>query len=203
MKNKNAKKSLVVFVVLIVLAAFVAVLWYYQYMKRQHRQDIMRTPTTEVEKLIAKDLEEVYPETPKEVMKLFSRFNQCMYNNKDLSEEDFLSLVKQLRMLYSQELQKQNELKQIESKLASDVKKYRKEKKKIVNYTIDEERNYKYKTIEGRDMVYLKYSYFMRDGSKYSTWNQKAILVKENDKWKILGFGASAEEKEKASKSKK
>ena len=56
----------------------------------------------------------------------------------------------------------------------------------LINYTIDEEKNYEYKTIDGSETVYVKYSYFMREGTKYSTWNQRAVLVKENGVWKIF-----------------
>ena len=46
------------------------------------------------------------------------------------------------------------------------------------------------------------YSYFMREGTKYSTWNQRAVLVKENDVWKILGFGSAPAKSAITSKSK-
>lgn len=188
--KKKKKRNLITFVVIMCVMVTGILVFYYQYMKKQQTQDKVHTPKTEAEKLIAKDLESGYPETPKEVMKLFSRFNQCIYN-KALSEEELSSLVSQLRMLYSEDLKERNERKKMEQEIIADVREYRKNEKKIVNYTIDEERNYQYKTVDNREMVHLKYSYFMREGDKYSTWNQRAVLVKENDKWKIMGFGAA------------
>lgn len=199
-KGKKRKKgSIVAFVVVMCLLVAGALGIYYRFMARQQSSQEERTPATETEKLIAKDLEAGYPETPKEVMKLFGRLNQCIYN-KSLSDEELSSLVNQLWILYSEDLKKENSLEKVEKNIRSEVKDFNKKKKKIVNYTIDEERNYQYKTIEGREMVYLKYSYFVRDGSDYSTWNQKAILVKEDDKWKLYGFDSAGRKSEVAAK---
>lgn len=190
MSATKKRRNLVAFVVIMCLVVLGALSIYYQFMKKQQMQETVHTPTTETEKLIAKDLQVGYPETPKEVMKLFSRYNQCIYN-KTLSEEEFSALVSQLRILYCEDLQKQNGLEKMEREISDDIEEYKKTDKKIVSYTIDEESNYQYKTIDNREMVYLKYSYFMREGDKYSTWNQWAILVKESEKWKILGFGSA------------
>lgn len=190
MSATKKRRNLVAFVVIMCLVVLGALSIYYQFMKKQQMQETVHTPTTETEKLIAKDLQVGYPETPKEVMKLFSRYNQCIYN-KTLSEEEFSALVSQLRILYCEDLQKQNGLEKMEQEISDDIKEYKKTDKKIVSYTIDEESNYQYKTIDNRQMVYLKYSYFMREGDKYSTWNQWAILVKESEKWRILGFGSA------------
>ena len=192
--EKKKKRALLVFVVIICLAVLGGLVVYYQYMKKQQQKTRVNTPATEVEKLIAKDLETGYPQTPKEVIKLFCRINQSVYN-KELSDEEFSSLVEQLQALYCQELKKQNSVEKVEEELSKDADKYRKENKKIVNYTIEESDNFQYKTVQGKEMVYLKYSYFMREGSKYSTWNQSAILVREEDKWKIMGFGPGPFEK--------
>ena len=195
-KKKSKKKVLFFFVAGMCLLIAVAFAIYFNYMKKQQIPEKERTPRTEEEKLIAKDLEMGYPETPKEVVRLFCRMNQCIYNTA-LSEEKLFSLVAQLRKLYSEKLKEENPQKKMQTKISADVEKYKKEKKVIVNYTVDEPGNYRYKTIDGCENVYVKYSYFMRDGSKYSTWKQKAVLVKENDKWKIMGFGSLGKSKDK------
>ena len=199
--GRKKKRNLVAFIIIMCLLALGALAIYYQYMKRQQLRESVYTPTTEAEKLIAKDLDKGYPETPKEVLKLFSRFNQCIYNKK-LDDDEFTSLVGQLQKLYCEDLKKKNSLEKMGSVIKADADKYRKESRKIVNYTIDEEKNYEYKTIDGSETVYVKYSYFMREGTKYSTWNQRAVLVKENDVWKILGFGSAPAKSAITSKSK-
>ena len=181
------KRGLLTFVVIVSLVVLGALAVYYQYMKRQQMQETVHTPTTETEKLVAKDLEMGYPETPKEVIKLFGRMNQCIYN-KRLSDDDFSSLVGQLRTLYCDDLKELNSQEKMESDIEEEKETYQSQNRKIINYNIDEEQKYQYKTIDGVQMVYLKFSYFIRADSNYSTVNWYAILVKEDDKWKIREF---------------
>lgn len=189
MKTKKSRQGIMVFVIIVSLAVLGGLALYYRHMKKQQMQQAVQTPTTETEKLIAKDLEMGYPETPKETIKLFGRINQCIYN-KELTEEEFPALVKQLRVLYCEELKKINTESKLEESVKQSVEEYRAVNRKIVNYTIDEERNYEYTTIDGVEAVCVKFSTFMRESDKYSTWNQYAILIKEKDKWKIREFGS-------------
>jgi hypothetical protein len=186
-KGQGGRRKLSIFLFVTLLAVIGALSVYYQYMKKQQMQETVHTPTTETEKLIAKDLDVGYPETPKEVMKLFGRINQCIYN-KSLDDDDFSSLVGQLRMLYCTELQEKNKQDKMESEIIAEKKQYKSHKRKIINYNIDEERNYQYKTVQGSEMVYLKFTYFIRSDGDYQTVKWYAILMKEDDKWKIREF---------------
>ncbi len=104
-EKKKKKRGLITFLILVVLVVLGVLAVYYQYMKKLQLQDTVHTPTTETEKLVAKDMDAGYPETPKEVIKLFGRINQCVYNKK-LSDDDFSTLVGKLRVLYCESLQK-------------------------------------------------------------------------------------------------
>ena len=171
-EKKKKKRGLITFLILVVLVVLGVLAVYYQYMKKLQLQDTVHTPTTETEKLVAKDMDAGYPETPKEVIKLFGRINQCIYNKK-LSDDDFSTLVGKLRVLYCESLQKKN----------SPPK-----KRKIINYSIEDENKFQHKTIDGTEMVYLKFSYFVRTDDDYNTVNWYAILVKEDGKWRIREF---------------
>ena len=196
------KRGLLTFVVIVSLVVLGALAVYYQYMKRQQMQETVHTPTTETEKLVAKDLEMGYPETPKEVIKLFGRMNQCIYNKK-LSDDDFSSLVGQLRTLYCDDLKELNSQEKMESDIEEEKETYQSQNRKMSNYKIDEEQKYQYKTIDGVQMVYLKFSYFIRADSNYNTVNWYAILVKEDDKWKIREFNPLGTEEGDSAEGKK
>ncbi len=201
-KMMKKKRTVLILVVIISLAVLGLLAVYYQRMKRQQMQELEYTPTTETEKLVAKDLEMGYPETPKEVMKLFGRINQCIYNRK-LSDDDFSTLVGQLRTLYCKELQKLNKQEKMETDIKKEKETYRSKKRRIINYDIAPDRNYQYMEIEGAEMVRLKFSYFIRSGNGYNTVNWYAILMKEDGRWKIREFnplGAKEEKSEKADK---
>ena len=186
-EKKKKKRGLITFLILVVLVVLGVLAVYYQYMKKLPLQDTVHTPTTETEKLVAKDMDAGYPETPKEVIKLFGRINQCIYNKK-LSDDDFSTLVGKLRVLYCESLQKKNSQDKMESEISAEKKKYPPKKRKIINYSIEDENKFQYKTIDGTEMVYLKFSYFVRTDDDYNTVNWYAILVKEDGKWRIREF---------------
>ena len=200
--SKRRKRGLLTFVVIILLVVLGVLAAYYRFMKKQQVPKTERTPTTETEKLVAKDLEMGYPETPKEVMKLFGRINQCIYN-KNLSDEDFSSLVEKLRTLYCKELKELNKQEKMETAIRDEKKKYQSKKRKNINYNIDDERNYKYQEIDGVEMVDLRFSYFIRSGNDYNTVNWYAILIKEDDKWKIREFNPLGTEEGDSAEGKK
>ena len=70
-KRFSSKRSnLITFILLMVVLVVAGLLVYQQYMHKQQRQDVVQTPATETEELLAKDMEMGYPETPAELMKL-------------------------------------------------------------------------------------------------------------------------------------
>ena len=187
------RRSIVTFSFVVCLVAVAAVGGYYQFMKRQQMQSEVKAPTTELEKLIAKDLEIGYPETPTEVMKLWGRLNQCIYNTK-LTDDEFDQLLLQLRMLYSTDLLDVNPESVQHEKLKAEVDQFKSDKKKIVSYSADTGSAVQYKNINGRDCAYLKISYFMNTGGRsYAKTFQDFILVDEEGRWKILGFQNGSE----------
>jgi hypothetical protein len=182
------RRSIVTFSFVICLVAVAAIGGYYQVMKRQKMQSEVKAPTTELEKLIAKDLDIGYPETPTEVMKLWGRLNQCIYNSK-VSDDEFKSLALQLRKMYSTDLLDQNPEERHIQRLSEEVEKFKEDKKKIVSYSAETGSAIQYKTINGRECAYIKISYFMNTGGRaYAKTFQDFILVKQNERWKILGF---------------
>ena len=101
--DKNRKKLMSAFMIMLVIAAL-AVAGYYIINKQitQKAQDEVNLPDTEVGKLLAKDLDVAYPETPTEVVKLYWRLNQCMYN-ESMDDKEFEGLLKQLRKLFTRD----------------------------------------------------------------------------------------------------
>lgn len=188
-KGKNNRANLTAFIVLMVLLVAGGVILYYQYMQRQQKSELEQTPTTETEKLIAKDLEIGYPETPVEVMKLWGRLNQCIYNS-ELNEESFNKLFMQLRVLYSKELLEQNPEESHRTQLQAEVSDFQKEKHKISSYSAETGVSVSYKTIEKRESAKVRVSYLinLNRGKGHTKLYQQFILVKEDEKWKILGF---------------
>ena len=128
---------------------------YYQYMKRQQLKSTTQTPTTEVQKLIDKDLDQGYPETPVEVMKLWGRYNQCLYNS-NMTDEQREELVKKLRYMYSEELAQKNPEKEHVQKFQAEVDLFKNKKQRIVSYTTDNGIAVQYKNVGDKQCVRVR-----------------------------------------------
>jgi hypothetical protein len=204
MKEKTNRKrsNLAAFVMVMILLVAAGLLFYYRYMNKQQTEETTKTPTTEVEKLMAKDLETGYPETPVEVMKLWGRINQCMYNTQ-LTDEQFASMLEQLRELYSTELLKQNPEETHLKKMKEEISEFQSGKSKIVSYSAETGTSVVYKSIQNQETSKARLSYFINYGGSYVKQYQDYVLVKEDSKWKILGFKEVSTEKSTTKKKKK
>lgn len=185
--HQKTRKKIIGFVLVMGLIVVGALGIYYQYMKKQQTDSVVHTPTTETEKLMAKDLEMGYPETPTEVMKLWGRFNQCLYNTS-LDEEQFTALLKQLRIMYSSDLLAQNPEETHSTNLKKEISKFQEDKGNIVSYSAETGKSVQYKTVNNRECANIRISYFINKKGSYVKSFQDFILVKEDNKWKILGF---------------
>ncbi len=188
-EKKKKHNGLVVFVIVLCFVVAGCLIGYYKMMKRQQQTE-ESTPTTEAEKLIAKDLESDYPETPKEVMKLWGRINQCLYNTT-LEDDQFTSLLGQLRVLYSSELLEENTEENHRKKLKEEIEEFRGDKGKIVSYSAETGKTVQYKKVNGKQCADIQISYFINQKSGYSKLYEDFVLVKEDGKWKVLGFKES------------
>lgn len=186
-RKKSQVGNLVIYTVIICILVGVALGGYYKMMKRQQDIESARTPKTETDKLIAKDLESGYPDTPAEVMKLWGRYNQCMYNTA-MSDEQFTALLEQMRRMYSSELLDANPEVDHGTNLREEIEDFREQKSKIVSYSADTGGSVQYKTVNNKECAYLQISYFISKKDGYSKVFEDFLMVKEDDKWKILGF---------------
>lgn len=145
---------------------------------------------SEVKKLKEKDLELKYPSTPSEVVKLYWRINKCLYNSS-LKEDDLEALLKQLRLLYDEELleDQENSWDNMLQKLKEDKKKFSKEKRVLSTYTVDKESAVTYAEVAGKECATLTSTTMETVKSKGARAYAKFMCRKDGDgKWKILGW---------------
>ena len=200
--DKMTKKIIGAFIAIIVVAA--AILGVYSVMNRQAekeaKEDVL--PTTEVGKILAKDLELSYPETPTEVIKLYWRINCCMYNEKKLSDENIEALLKQLRLLYDEELlaTESNSYEAMLENFKTDRKKYKDSQQTISSaYIVQKNDTIVVKKVDNRDCTSIISSIMLTaKGDTTKTFEEFFCRKDSNGKWKILGWqqttaGAAAE----------
>lgn len=187
-KNPAQKmaKNMSVFAFVMCLVVIALIFGFYQY-KNRDKTSTSTTTQTETQKLAEKDLDTNYPGTPAEVMKLYGRINQCMYNT-ELSDEDFDTLLQQLRKLYSTTLLEENTLEEQKSSLRDEINDFTENKRKIVSYTVEKNSSVDYETVDNQECAYVQIAFFMSENSKYLKSYQDYVLVKEDKNWKILAF---------------
>lgn len=135
--SMNKKKIGITFVALVCLVVVVLTIFYMISNGKISGSRESKSSTTEVDKLMSKDLDNGYPETPTEVLKLYWRYNKCLYNTT-LTDKEYNKLLKQLRKLYDTELLdvKDNAWEKMHKRLAKERKSYKKKEQTISTYVV-------------------------------------------------------------------
>lgn len=190
MKKSKQKTTTIIVIMFAVVIAIAIGFWAIleQGRNRVEEDKLIHSKNEEVNTLLNKDLNIDYPSTPREVLKMYSRLQSCVYN-QDLSDQDLTAIVGQMRMLFDDELIATNSLEQQLEDLKKEKKEYQKAKRTISNYVIDKESSIAEKKIEGKEYATLEVSYLIQENGGYNKTYEQFILRKnEEDKWKILGW---------------
>lgn len=172
-------------IIVIVVCACLCVGYYYYL---SHREAVKDSAPTEKEQLINKDLEQSYPSTAREVVKLYNRILCCLYNEEN-SESEVEALGGQVRKLLDEELLTQNPEEIYLISLQADLEEYAQEGKQIISVTISTAKEVEYKEIDNVEYAYVESSYYIKGEDDSERAGQTYILRKdENGRWKILGY---------------
>lgn len=188
--NKTTKKIIGAFTVILVVAAAVLAVYFFMNREAARKAEEGALPTTEIGKLLAKDLELKYPETPTEVIKLYWRINRCLYND-DLSDKDFEALFKQLRLLYDEEFlaNEKNSYEKMMKNLKKEKEGYGDKKKTISVSVVQKNDTLKTVELDGKECVTVISSTLLTDkGDTTKTFEQFICRRDNSKKWKILGW---------------
>lgn len=183
---KNLKK-----LIMITLIIVLCVVAYYYYVNKDN--SVTENPDaveelSEVEKILTKDLEESYPNTPLQVVKFFTRIQKCYYN-----EDNTDAVVKQLadmsRLLFDEELLAKNPVEDYYTKLKSEIAEYKKDKRTIENILYDKSSDILYGEVNGQQTAELKCTYYIQTGKHLSSTTEVYVLRKDDEgRWKIYGW---------------
>lgn len=137
--------------------------------------------------LVEKDLEYGYPATPKEVVKFYGRYVKCLYKG-GLDDSQVEKLVKQLRLLFDDELLAKNTLESQLTVLKRDIEDYKSENKSIINYEVEDD-SIKTGTVHGVENAVIIMGFSVKKDSDYLRTNEQFLLRKDKEnKWKIVGW---------------
>jgi hypothetical protein len=149
---------------------------------------------SEVAKLLSKDLDKSYPDTPREVIRTYNRIITCFYGTK-LSEEELTELAKMVQNLMDEELLERNPFDVYYNNLKEDISTYRSEKKTISSFILANSYDVQYKNLEGKQYAMLDCIYYTKSNAGTSRTIQRFTLRKdEAGRWKILYWSLAEKE---------
>lgn len=188
--DKMTKKIIGAFAVIVVVAAAIIGVYYFMNEQAEKKAQKDLLPTTETGKLLAKDLDTKYPETPTEVLKLYWRLNRCMYN-EEMNEKTFEKLYEQLRKLYDEEFlaQEGNSYDDMLAQFRKDKESSAKKDQTISACVVQENKKVTVKELDGRECATVITSSLIKvDGKMTRTYEQFICRRDSKKKWRILGW---------------
>ena len=146
---------------------------------------------TEYSTLKQRNLITNYPQTAREVVKLYCRITKCLYN-EELSDSQIEELVDMLRMLYSSELLDENPREDMIGLVKGDIQSYKKFERTINSYSIDDSGDIVYVRTTKPAKATVNMYFTIKAGSAFERAYEEILLVEENENiWKILGWRQS------------
>ncbi len=189
--SKIRKRMFAAIAVIILVAAvvFIAFVLINRQAERKAQEEIL--PTTEIGKVLAKDLDTKYPETPTEVVKMYWRINNCIYN-EGATDKQFEQLLQQLRKMYDEELlaSEDNSMENMGEKLKKDVEQRKKAKQTLSVYLVQQNDTVEVQDLNGRDAASVIASILIKAKGEKATKTYEKFLCRRDSKgdWKILGW---------------
>lgn len=140
----------------------------------------------EVEALTTRDINNNYPESPKEVVKLYAKITKAYYKT-ELTDEQIKKLGSQARLLFDDELKSTQTDKEFLDELNKDIKEYRAASRFVSDFSVADSEEVEYKTFKEKKYASLNVLYMLRDGSELKNSLTRYTLRQDSEgRWKIL-----------------
>jgi Fe-S cluster biosynthesis and repair protein YggX len=187
----NAAKRISSIIGGILVIIIIALLFYMDWSRKSNEKQAASNKTlTEAEKLLERDLDQNYPETPREVAKYYSSITKALYSG--LKDDEVEALAKRILLLYDEEFLQYNPEDKYLKDLYSDIAAWNNEKRKITNYLLVNEDKEEKVEMDGREFATVYVSYFILEEGKASETRKFLMRKSEDGKWKILGWEVTA-----------
>ena len=190
-RGRRAIKGILIGLVLIAL-----VVGYYFYLsnrKPKEAAEDTETTVSAVQKLLLKNIDDDYPPTPREVLKLYSDITVCFYS-EDYTDEELTQLALQIEKLYDEELIANNTPDQYQKNLRWDIKTMKDKNLRVTSYSVASAPDVDYFDAGGRSWARLSCTYTIRSGKEAGLAREIFLLRKDDmGHWKIYGWEAAKE----------
>lgn len=182
------KKINIKVIVVGIIFVSLALLYYYYLSNRAPAKDATDEAVSNqlVAELTTKDIDKNYPQSPKEVVKLYTKITTAYYQTK-LTDEQIEKLGSQARLLFDNELKNTQTDQDFIKALKSDIASYQKAGRYISDYKIQSSADVKYTTLNNQKYASIIALYYVREHSKLTNSYTKYMLRQDDQgRWKIL-----------------
>lgn len=184
---RTLKKQISTIVVLLFIITIIALLVYMEISRRSEAKKVAsKEQLTEVEKLLERDLDVDYPETPREVVKYYSNILKGLYSG--IKDEEIEGLANKILELYDEEFLQNNPESKYTKDLYSEIASWNKDERTITNYLLVNKDMEEKKTINGKKYATVYVSYTITGKGKTTEKRKYLLRQSEDNQWKILGW---------------
>ncbi|MDE6386874.1 MAG: hypothetical protein K2L82_03570 [Lachnospiraceae bacterium] len=186
----NMKRSGIIGLIVFGVVLVAIVVGYAFHINRKAAQDAERAvESTEVQKVLMRDLERNYPPTPKEVVKYFAEITKCFYN-EDYSEEELEELATKIQGLYDAELIANKSQEDYMADLRSEIASMKKSNYTISSYVLSASVDVEEFVENGYSCARLYCTFNVKQGTSGTVRSMEQFILRKDDDghWKILGW---------------
>ncbi len=184
--GKASKGRTAATILIMIILAIVILFGYYYWSNRTKPIDTSGNNLSEAQQLINKDFITYYPETPKEVTKVFANMMKVLYSNPE--EEDIKPLALKIRELYDEEFLEQTPEDSYLNNIYVDLANWKEKNRTITNYLLIKEDEEVEEVVDGVKYVTKFISYTIHENKKFTETWEVLLRQDENKRWKILGW---------------
>lgn len=181
-------KKVTTYLFSLIFIALIIILFFYLFnlQKEDKLKEASMENLTELQQILAMDLDKEYPKTPRDVAKLHGDMTRLLYSG--LEDEETKDLAKMIRELCDEELLINNPEEQYLNDLYTDISLWTSLDRKIENVFIVDQDKENTKVVDGVEHATVFISFTIVEKGKTSELRQYVLRKNEDNKWRILGW---------------
>lgn len=192
--KKGLTKTGITILLMVLLSTGIICTYYYIQTSTTPVFSAMKKQKSELEILMEKDVNNSYPASPKEVLRLYHRFLKCLYD-ESLDDEKLKEMVQQMRLLYDEELIDANSVEEQVETIKKDIQIFKKANRQFTNYLLENNNSTIYWNQDGMDYASMAVAYSVNEsGSIFKAFEEFILRKDKDERWKILGWELSNKE---------
>lgn len=175
-------------IIVVTLIAILCVGYFFYLSRREPTLDSTQKAVTNqvLSSLVTMDIDNNYPESPKEVVKLYAKIATAYYKS-ELTDEQIEQLGSQARKLFDSELKGTQTDSEFYKALKQDIEEYSSKGRYISDVNIEDSAMVNYKTFQGKKYASMYVTFSLRENDKLTLSKTKFTLRQDSDgRWKIL-----------------